>query len=115
MTFEVEFNYSDFSSPYSVTNDCTETSQSAITIDDLDETPAVSISGTQEVSSDADSRGAIANNIFYGTSLYQSFNAAGNLSMEEVVSNLSINGRKKAEGFCWEKVRLDWFKVLSLV
>ena len=31
-----------------------------------------------------------------------------------LASNLSINGRKKAEGFCWEKVRLDWLRLLSL-
>ena len=29
-------------------------------------------------------------------------------------SKLSLNARKKSEGFCWEKVRLDWLRLLSL-
>ena len=28
--------------------------------------------------------------------------------------NLSLNARRKAEGFCWEKVKLDWLRLLSL-
>ena len=32
-----------------------------------------------------------------------------------LASNLSINGRKKAEGFCWDKVRLDWLRLLLIV
>ena len=30
-----------------------------------------------------------------------------------LASKLSVNARKKAEEFCWEKVRTDWLRVLS--
>ena len=31
-----------------------------------------------------------------------------------ISTNLSKNARKKAEGFCWENVRLDWLRLVSL-
>ena len=31
-----------------------------------------------------------------------------------ISTNLSKNARKKVEGFCWENVRLDWLRLVSL-
>jgi len=32
-----------------------------------------------------------------------------------LASKLSLNGRKKAEELCWEMVKLDWLRLLSLL